>query len=276
MLLYGPPGTGKTKIAKRIADVLDFRLVTISVSDFLGTGGALVEARAKAIFQMLEAQSNCVILFDEIDAFLLDRDSKHYRKQDTLFQFLTPGMLTKINDLHEAARSIFIIATNYENRIDPAIKRAGRIDQQYLLLPPDLKKRRAIIEKVVSRTSIAPAPTAGDFDEMARVSLYLGRKEIENAIEKSTASSAATIIDVLVKTQRTTGHQYYLARLTQETTFPNNEFIAIAKMTSEAGKASDVRNEIESLSGKAKQAWEGALNKCPDLKTELSRVGILS
>ena len=28
---------------------------------------------------MLEAQSDCVVFFDEIDAFLLDRDSKHYR-----------------------------------------------------------------------------------------------------------------------------------------------------------------------------------------------------
>lgn len=104
MLIYGPPGTGKTTVAESIANALRFRLVTITVSDFLGAGGALVEARAKAIFQMLEQQSNCVILFDEIDAFLLDRDSKHYRDQDTLFQFLTPGMLTKINDLRKAAR----------------------------------------------------------------------------------------------------------------------------------------------------------------------------
>lgn len=122
MLLYGPPGTGKTTIASSIANALQFRLITVTVSDFLGSGGAMVEARAKAIFQMLEAQSDCVILFDEIDAFLLDRDSKHYRDQDTLFQFLTPGMLTKINDLRKAERSIFIVATNYANRDQEAWK----------------------------------------------------------------------------------------------------------------------------------------------------------
>jgi SpoVK/Ycf46/Vps4 family AAA+-type ATPase len=83
MLLYGPPGTGKTKIAKHIANALGFRLITVTVSDFLGAGGALVEARAKAIFQMLQAQSSCIILFDEIDAFLLDRDSDYYRRQDS-------------------------------------------------------------------------------------------------------------------------------------------------------------------------------------------------
>jgi hypothetical protein len=95
LLLYGPPGTGKSSLAENIARVLGLRMITVTVSDFLGSGGANVEARAKAVFQTLEAQSDTVILFDEIDSFLLDRDSELYRKQDTLFQFLTPGMLTR-------------------------------------------------------------------------------------------------------------------------------------------------------------------------------------
>ena len=178
MLLYGPPGTGKTTFAESVADVLDFRLITITVSDFLGAGGALVEARAKAIFEMLKAQTDCVILFDEIDAFLLDRDSKHYRKQDTLFQFLTPGMLTKINDLRAKKRAIFIIATNYENRIDPAIKRPGRIDRQYLLLPPDLNKRISILKDASASKS------RGVLKRMAKASVYLSYKDINSAVRQ--------------------------------------------------------------------------------------------
>ncbi len=145
MMLYGPPGTGKSTVGENLADALGMRMITVTVSDFLGRGGAFVEARAKAIFQTLEAQFDSIILFDEIDTFLLDRDSKRYDRQDTLFQFLTPGMLTKINDLHKLARSIFIIATNYKNRIDPAIQRKGRIDQHYLLALPDKERRKQIL-----------------------------------------------------------------------------------------------------------------------------------
>ena len=145
MLLYGPPGTGKTSVAKELSRALQMPLITVTVSDFLGAGGANVEARAKAIFQTLEHQGNSIILFDEIDSFLLDRDSKFYRDQDSLFQFLTPGMLPKIHDLRDARGCIFIIATNYENRIDPAIKRTGRIDQTYLVSLPNAAKRRAIL-----------------------------------------------------------------------------------------------------------------------------------
>jgi ATPase family associated with various cellular activities (AAA) len=272
MLVYGPPGTGKTTIAQSIADALEFRLLTVTVSDFLGAGGALVEARAKAIFQMLEAQSNCVIFFDEIDAFLLDRDSTHYRDQDTLFQFLTPGMLIKINDLRTAERSILIIATNYENRIDPAIKRPGRIDRQYLLLPPDLEKRKSIIQGALPK-GVKPSP--GEVSELSKASLYLNYKEIVGAVGKRSVSIKETI-DALNKAPRSSSPKHYLVRLEHETTFPEREFIGMVKLASQAGKISDINNDIQSLDDDngARSAWRNTINKSPDLKRELCAVGV--
>lgn len=147
MLLFGPPGTGKTRIADELRKALGFPLITVTVSDFLGLGGANVETRAKAIFQTLEAQERCIVLFDEIDSFLLDRDSRLYQAQDSLFQFLTPGMLTKFADLRKNQRVIFIISTNYVERIDPAIKRTGRVDKEYLVPLPMGRERAAILQK---------------------------------------------------------------------------------------------------------------------------------
>src|SRR5690349_767741 len=46
ILLYGPPGTGKSSLAQNLANVLGMRMITVTVSDFLGSGGANVEARA--------------------------------------------------------------------------------------------------------------------------------------------------------------------------------------------------------------------------------------
>ncbi|MGX7953553.1 ATP-binding protein [Tsuneonella sp. HG249] len=178
MLLYGPPGTGKSTVGENIAKALGMRMITVTVSDFLGRGGAYVEARAKAIFQTLEAQFDTVILFDEIDAFLLDRDSARYDKQDTLFQFLTPGMLTKINDLHKLARSIFIIATNYKDRIDPAIQRKGRIDQHYLLGLPDKKRREAILRKEIGLRDDSTV-----LSELVDRSVFYGYSDIKAAVQ---------------------------------------------------------------------------------------------
>lgn len=149
MLLYGPPGTGKSTIAEEIAKAKNWPLVTITPSDFIANGADQVEARAKLIFKVLEEQENIVVLFDEIDRLILDRDSKEYHSQSDIFQFMTPSMLVKIKDLRTKERIIFIIATNYEERIDMAIKRAGRIDEKYLVLPPDKVGRIALFKKFI-------------------------------------------------------------------------------------------------------------------------------
>lgn len=146
MLLYGPPGTGKTTVAEQMAATLKRPLIIITVSDFLAAGAAEMENRAKGIFEVLCDQEEVVILFDEIDQFLLDRNSKFYQDQDDIFKFMTPGMLTKLQDLRDARNCIFVIATNYYERIDSAIKRRGRIDEHFLLGIPDQQRRLKIIE----------------------------------------------------------------------------------------------------------------------------------
>lgn len=145
MLLYGPQGTGKTTIAKNLAEALDFQFISISPSDFIVGGGTMVEAQAKAIFEVLSAQTSAVILLDEIDRLILDRETEVYEQQGDVFRFMTPSMLTKLQHLRDQNGPIFIIGTNYGESIDPAIKRAGRIDQQYLVLPPDLSARKRLI-----------------------------------------------------------------------------------------------------------------------------------
>lgn len=147
MLLYGPPGTGKSAIPEELAEALGWRLITVTTSDFLAQGEAEVESRAKAVFRALEAQKDAVILFDEIDHFILDRESKLYRDQHGIFQFMTPGMLTKLKDLRSKQQSIFILATNYAERIDNAAMRLGRIDDRFLILPPDRAQREKIFRE---------------------------------------------------------------------------------------------------------------------------------
>ena len=146
MLLYGPPGTGKTTFAQSLADAVGFDFINVTQSDFTRTGESGVEERAQQLFKALMVQSDAVILFDEIDRLLLDRESDRYGTQSDMFQFMTPSMLTKLADLRDKKRCIFIIATNYAARIDAAIKRPGRIDVQLLLLPPDSIKRKQIID----------------------------------------------------------------------------------------------------------------------------------
>ncbi len=187
MLIYGPPGTAKTTTAMKLAEALRYSFLTITPSDFIVQGEAGVEQRAKNIFETLQEQDRLVILFDEIDRLILDRDSKLYREQGDIFQFMTPGMLTKLKDLRSKRRSIFIIATNYYERIDSAVKRVGRIDDRYLLLPPDSVQRKKIIED-----GIQLSRELGLFDHSEQVS----DKDMKYFLQKTALATFGELTDM--------------------------------------------------------------------------------
>jgi SpoVK/Ycf46/Vps4 family AAA+-type ATPase len=170
------------------------------------------------------------MLFDEIDAFLLDRDSELYRRQDTLFQFLTPGMLTKINDLRAQARCIFIIATNYANRIDPAIKRSGRIDRKYLLSLPDRVQRVHIVSDRLDRPVKA-------VKEVAAASLFLGYSDIVGAVDDAGGPSATDgqVIAELAKREPSTSLVSYARRFGEEN-YPYDELRQLTAMARDVGR----------------------------------------
>ncbi len=145
MVLFGPPGTGKTSIAEDLAATLKWTFIEITPSDFVASGVSAVELRAKEIFTALTEQEDAVILLDEIDRLILDRDSRLYQEQGDMFQVLTPGMLPKLKQLRSRQRSIFILATNYKERLEPAAIRIGRIDKHFLVGLPDLRARENIL-----------------------------------------------------------------------------------------------------------------------------------
>lgn len=276
MLLYGPPGTGKSTVGENLADALGMRMITVTVSDFLGRGGAYVEARAKAIFQTLEAQFDTIILFDEIDTFLLDRDSARYDKQDTLFQFLTPGMLTKINDLHKLGRSIFIIATNYANRIDPAIQRKGRIDQHYLLALPDRERRKAILVREMGLEDDASLP-----DELLQRTAFYGYSDLKAAVDDAGGKSAnaKAVIREVAKPERspsTVGS--YLKRIDKKsdgsldwTDFPYDEFEGLVKLWTEVHEKDTLKDMVDKYKIHAPFVGHGAF--LDELRQNMERLG---
>jgi hypothetical protein len=147
------------------------------------------------VFDVLVSQARVVILFDEIDRLLLDRESERYEGQGDMFQFMTPSMLTKINTLRRTRRSIFVIATNYAERIDGAIKRPGRIDIQIPLLPPNLAQRRKFLRDFVEdpKENIGLTLTAEDYDLLAKSTPLFTFTELEHLVRSCSVDSATPI-----------------------------------------------------------------------------------
>lgn len=141
MILFGPPGTGKTSIAGALAHKLGWGLIEVGPSDFLKDGLDGIFAQGDLIFQRLLLLKRVVVLFDEIDELVRNREED----EDKMSRFLTTYMLPWIQRLRERASIVFIFATNYIKVFDPAIKRVGRFDLVLPIGPPQGSERARIM-----------------------------------------------------------------------------------------------------------------------------------
>jgi hypothetical protein len=138
-LLFGPPGTSKTEVAKALAASLRWPLVEIDPSHFLRNTFQNIYVQAESIFKDVMDMYGVVVLFDELDALVQTR--RRSGSPDTESKFLTTYMLPKLTKLHDQGRLIFLMATNYQENFDEAIKRAGRFDRLLCMGPPTLEEK---------------------------------------------------------------------------------------------------------------------------------------
>jgi hypothetical protein len=211
-ILFGPPGTAKTTICESLARKMGFDFVVIDTSVFLADGLTNVAARIRYVFERLQALENCVILFDEIEEFCLDRETVGIGMESRM---LTTAMLTAINDLRRAKRSVFFLATNRLRAFDTAITRPGRFDMQLFVGTPNLGAREIQFTQQLAKLDVSDEvkeesmQSYSDFlmanwQETAMFMNYLEGLQFAAACAKvvvSTKKLDATVMDSILKSQ---------------------------------------------------------------------------
>lgn len=157
-ILFGPPGTAKTTICEALAQRMGWDFLVIDTAVFLADGLSNVAARIQYVFERLRSLDRCIILFDEIEEFCLDRESPGLGMESRM---LTTAMLTAINDLRRAKRSIFFVATNRLRAFDTAITRPGRFDIQLFVGTPNLNSRCIQFQQKLATTVVLDEKTKG-------------------------------------------------------------------------------------------------------------------
>ena len=238
MVLYGPPGTGKTGLAEAMAATLKWPLIEISPSHFVATGVSQVELRAKRIFDALCEQENAVILLDEIDRLILDRNSQAYGKQDDMFQMMTPSMLPKLKDLRSKENSIVVIGTNYFERLEPAAIRTGRVDFRLLVGLPNFDSRLNIFVALLKKQFEKHPTSLGVSDEKEFNASSLGKAValtalgsfgelksiVDNSVDECRKTSGAKLFELIEKNASEMAYDVRLAnydgRLLKDSSYP--------------------------------------------------------
>jgi hypothetical protein len=147
-ILFGPPGGSKTTLVRLLADAADWQYVELHASHFVAEGLTQVQKTADRIFSQLLELDHAVVLFDEIDELVREREME----EDAFGRFLTTSMLPKLAELWEARKILYFVATNHINYFDSAIVRSNRFDALILVSPPSFEAKVEKLNKLVTDT----------------------------------------------------------------------------------------------------------------------------
>ncbi|HEV2491913.1 MAG TPA: ATP-binding protein [Terriglobia bacterium] len=169
-ILFGPPGTSKTTLVRLLADIIRWQYVEIHASHFVAEGVTQVQKTADTIFRQLSELDHAVVLFDEIDELVREREME----KDAFGRFLTTSMLPKLAELWDARKILYFVATNHINYFDSAIIRSHRFDALMLVSPPSFKAKIRQLDKLLS-----------DAHGLRKVAFQVREKQIQRKLDEA-------------------------------------------------------------------------------------------
>ncbi len=181
ILLIGPPGTGKTLLAKAVAGEAGAPFFSISGSDFVEMYVGVGAGRVRDLFRQAKAAAPCLIFIDEIDAVGRQRGAGLGGGNDEREQTLNQ-LLVEMDGFEANSGILVIAATNRDDVLDPALRRAGRFDRTITVSLPDKKGREAILKVHARNKTLAPGV---DFAALAKRTVGFSGADLENVLNEA-------------------------------------------------------------------------------------------
>ena len=136
LLLSGPPGTGKTTFAKALCNSLQVPMLATSVAQWLEPGylGDVLKCMSAA-FDTARKHAPAILFIDEIDG--IGGRSNSARSHADYWDSVVNRALELLDGVGRSEGIIVVGATNNPDRIDPALRRSGRLERHIVIPQPD-------------------------------------------------------------------------------------------------------------------------------------------
>ncbi|KAM6444326.1 ATPase family AAA domain-containing protein 2, partial [Rhynochetos jubatus] len=165
-IFYGPPGTGKTLVAQALAN--ECRQGDRKIAFFMRSGADCLskwvgesEQQLRSLFDQAYQMRPSIIFLDDIDGLAPEQSSK----QDQVYSSIVTTLLTLMDGLNSRGEVVVIGATNRLDSVDPALRRPGRFDREFLFSLPNREARKEIFK--IHTRDWSPQPLDSFLDELA-------------------------------------------------------------------------------------------------------------
>lgn len=180
-LLEGAPGVGKTALARALAAEIGIPMIATTVGAWQGAGFLSDMLRAmEKDFSTAAELSPSILFIDELDA-IGNRASGGQHDQ-----WVTWGvnhMLALMDGFNSSQRVIVLGATNHAGKIDPALRRSGRLDRSINVPLPNRKALEAMYLHYIGTND--HTITAEDATALAGSSVGISGADVERIIREA-------------------------------------------------------------------------------------------
>lgn len=144
LLLSGPPGCGKTQFALALGRTTGLPVLAGSLGQWQAAREGHLGHTLAAMRSFFEAarRAPCIALIDELDSFG-DRSTFAESHRDYSSQVVN-ALLEILSGAVALEGVVVVCTTNHPERVDPAIRRSGRLDRHIRIPPPDVEALKGI------------------------------------------------------------------------------------------------------------------------------------